>query len=113
MTPRHSLAVLRLKQWAYDRALIHKGRVATLKRRGWTERHSRTADARLVRVLAFEQALQRITHPARVLLVLSYRDGYSAAHIARMLDCSERTIRTHLHHARESLALLLERLDLL
>lgn len=113
MTTTESLAVLRLRQWAYDRALARAGAAIDLRRQGWIERRSRQADARLVRVLDFERAFAHLPHSARALLLLIYRDEKSESTAADILGISTRTVYTQLPHARRLLADTLDRADLL
>ncbi len=50
------LAIVRLRQWAFDRQALKTAKTTDYRRTGWKHRNSRTADARIVRVLTFERA---------------------------------------------------------
>lgn len=54
------MAILRLKQWAFDRAQLRHGRTAKPEFSGWRERRQREADSRQVRVMDFERALAHL-----------------------------------------------------
>jgi len=57
MQPSEVLAVIRLRQWSYDRARLSAVETANYRRQGYRQRRQREADSRLVRVLDFERAL--------------------------------------------------------
>lgn len=107
------MAILRLKQWAFDRVQLRHGRTARLEFSGWRERRQREADSRNVRVIAFEEALARLDPAHQQVLILTYRDGLRHADAAAMLGCSPRTVSYLLPAARRRLADTLDRLDLL
>jgi DNA-directed RNA polymerase specialized sigma24 family protein len=107
------LAILRLKQWAVDRAALKTARAVNIQHTGWRERRAREADSRIVRVLSFEQALARLDPAHQMALILTYRDGVSLATAAAALGCSKANIVYMLPAARRRLADTLDRLDLL
>ncbi len=48
---------------------------------------------------AIEAALQKLTHPQRMAVVLNYYHGLRMREIGDILGCSEATVRTHLFRA--------------
>jgi DNA-directed RNA polymerase specialized sigma24 family protein len=107
------MAIMRLKQWAFDRAALRHGRTARNEFSGWRERRQREADSRNVRVIDFELALSKLDPMHQQILLLTYRDGIRHAQAAQMIGCSPRTIYYLLPAARRRLADTLDRLDLL
>ena len=107
------MAIMRLKQWAFDRAALRHGRTANIEHSGWRERRQREADSRHVRVIDFERALAQLDPEHQQILLLTYRDGIRHAQAASVLGCSVRTIYYLLPAARRRLADTLDRLDLL
>jgi RNA polymerase sigma factor (sigma-70 family) len=107
------MAIMRLKQWAFDRAQLRHGRTAKLEFSGWKERRQREADSRQVRVMDFERALSHLDPMHQQILLLTYRDGIRYRQAANMLGISERLIYYILPAARRRLADTLDRLDLL
>ena len=107
------MAIMRLKQWAFDRAALRHGRTTRMEFAGWKERRQREADSRNVRVVAFEEALARLDPAHQQVLILTYRDGLRHADAAALLGCSPRTLCYLLPAARRRLADTLDRLDLL
>ena len=107
------MAIMRLKQWAFDRAALRAGRTTRMEFSGWRERRQREADSRAVRVLDFERALSLLDPAHQQILLLTYRDGIRHAQAASMLGCSVSTIYYMLPAARRRLADTLDRLDLL
>ena len=49
------------------------------------------------------EALRELTHHQRMALVLKVVHGMSTPEVARILGCSEGTVRVHLHQARKTL----------
>ena len=72
------MAIMRLKQWAFDRTTRH-GRTARNEFSGWRERRQRESDSRQVRVIDFERALSHLDPIHQQLLLLTYRDGSATA----------------------------------
>jgi DNA-directed RNA polymerase specialized sigma24 family protein len=107
------MAILRLKQWAFDRAALRHGRTGRLEFSGWRERRQREADSRNVRVLAFEEALSKLDPAHQLVLMLTYRDGLRHTDAAAIIGCSPRNVCYLLTAARHRLADTLDRLDLL
>lgn len=107
------LAVARLRQWAADRLAVQHGRVTNYKRQGWQQRNSRSEDAKIVRVIAFAEALATLDPDEQAALVLAYRDREREPDIAAALGCSTRKICYLLPTARRKLADALDRRDLL
>ena len=107
------MAIMRLKQWAFDRLQLRHGRTCKPEHSGYKERRRREADSRHVRVVDFELALARLDPDEQQVLVLTYRDKVSHEDIAAVLGCSVRKIY-YLHPtARRRLTDILDRLDLL
>ena len=107
------MAIMRLKQWAFDRAALRHGRTARIEFSGWKERRQCEADSRNVRVIDFELALSKLDPMHQQILLLTYRDGIRHAQAAHMIGCSRRAIAYLLPAARRRLADILDRLDLL
>ena len=107
------MAIMRLKQWAFDRSSLRHGRAANIEHSGWRERRQREADSRNVRVIDFELALSKLDPLHQQVLVLTYRDGVRHKQAAHMLGVSERLVYYILPAARRRLADTLDRLDLL
>jgi len=106
------MAIMRLKQWAFERVALRHGRTCKPEFSGWKERRSREADSRNVRVIDFERALGQPDPAHQQILVLTYREGIRHREAARMLGTSERNIYYLLPAARR-LTDILDRLDLL
>ena len=107
------LAILRLRQWAVERAALKCGRTTRMTHAGWRERRQTEADARNVRVLDFERALSTLDPAQQSALILTYRDRQGHAATAAAIGCSVRTLAYMLPAARRRLADTLDRLDLL
>jgi DNA-directed RNA polymerase specialized sigma24 family protein len=107
------LAILRIRQWAQDRQALKTSRTTDYQRTGWQQRKSRAVDARIVRVLSFEQAFSRLDTDQQQVLAATYRDNLTHNETAALLDCSPRKICYLLPAARGRLADILNRLDLL
>ena len=107
------MAIMRLKQWAFERTALRQGNTSRLQRTGWRERRLREADSRNVRVLDFERALAHLDPTHQQILILTYRDGIRHAEAAHMLGMSERKVCYLLPAARRRLTDVLDRLDLL
>lgn len=108
-----ALAMVRLRQWAVERARLRAGRAASYQRRGWQRRNARTCDAAQVRVLTFEQAFQRLSLDEQTALLATYCDGQSDMDAALVLGCSASKMHYLLPNARRHLAVILDRLGLL
>ena len=76
--------MLRLRQWAQDRAALKTSRTTNYKREGGRERRTCEIDARLVRVIAFEKLSPDSARKEQTALAATYRDrkGQSAAAFA-------------------------------
>lgn len=107
------LAIVRLRQWSEDRATVKGGRVARYSARGWRDRRSRDNDAQLVRVLDFELAFQHLGQDEQIALAAVYRDGHGHRAAAVAVGCTHRQLAYLLPAARQHLADILDRLDLL
>jgi DNA-directed RNA polymerase specialized sigma24 family protein len=107
------MAIMRLRQWAFERSALRHGRTTKLKRDGWRERRSCESDSRQVRVIDFERALSSLTEIDQQMLVLAYRDSVPRVQAARILGMSPRKYYYDLPLARGRLANILDRLDLL
>lgn len=108
-----AMAIMRVKQWAFDRIALRHGRATRLEFSGRRERRRREADSRNVRVIAFEEGFARLDPAHQEVLILTYRDGLRHAAAAALLGCSPRTIAYLLPATRRRLANTLDRLDLL
>lgn len=113
MQPDEALALARLRQWSYDRIQLASARTVDHNRRGWTQRNSRTFDARLVRVIDFSRALADLQPLEQAALILIHRDRETVSRAAIALGCSERTVHTLVRTARRKLAENLDKLNLL
>jgi len=113
MEASETMAVVRLKQWCFDRSSLLSSRTTNYKRRGWQRRNERSFDARNVRVIDFERVLDRLSAEEQAALVMRYRDGETADSIAQALDCSVRKIDYLVKCARQKLATSLDRVGLL
>jgi DNA-directed RNA polymerase specialized sigma24 family protein len=113
MMPDEVLAVCRLRQWAKDRAAMRSGQVTDYRRQGWRERRTRECDARIVRVVDFERALSRLTEEHQAILLLTYREHRDQRQVSDATGVSVRALSYKLPAARQALASILDRLDLL
>jgi DNA-directed RNA polymerase specialized sigma24 family protein len=113
MTPNEVLAVIRLRQWAADRAALRAAKTTDYEYQGCKVRDRRKADARLVRVIDFEKALSMLSEEEQGVLLLHYRESQIGKETAKALHCSERKVFYTLPQARKHLADALDRLDLL
>jgi DNA-directed RNA polymerase specialized sigma24 family protein len=107
------MAILRLKQWAYDRSALRHGHNSKMAFSGWKDRRSGQADARHVRVIDFDRALAQLDPLHQQILVLAYRDHIPRIEAARIIGISPRNLYYLLPAARRRLADVLDRLDLL
>ncbi len=57
-----------------------------------------------------EQLLETLSSPQKTVFVLREAEGLSGREIAKILDCPEGTVRSHLHHARKHLKYLIEKM---
>ena len=94
------LAIMRLRQWAFERAKLRNGDTTRFARNGWRERRQRQCDARNVRVLDFERALSHLNPEQQQVLVLAYNDKARHQDIAAVLGCSPRKVTYLLPIAR-------------
>jgi DNA-directed RNA polymerase specialized sigma24 family protein len=113
MTPDEVLAVCRLRQWAYERTKMRSGQVTEYKRQGWSDRRSTHNDARIVRVVDFERALSCLSQEHQTILILTCREHHSRESAAILAGMSARTLSYKLPAARQALASILDRLNLL
>jgi DNA-directed RNA polymerase specialized sigma24 family protein len=113
MMPDEVLAVCRLRQWAKDRAAMRAGQVTNYQREGWRERRTRDSNARIVRVIDFERALSRLTEEHQAILLLTYREHRDQRQVSDATGVSVRALSYKLPAARQALASVLDRLDLL
>jgi DNA-directed RNA polymerase specialized sigma24 family protein len=107
------LAIIRIRQWHVDRAALKTAKVTHYQRRGWTQRTNCNADARIVRVLDFERAFAQLTEEEQTVLAARYRDGCRQDEAAKATACSPRKVAYLLPIARQHLAEILDKLDLL
>ncbi len=113
MMPDEVLAVCRLRQWAADRAAMRAGHVTNYHRHGWRERRARDTNARLIRVIDFERALSRLSEEHQAILLLTYREHQPSDKVSALTGISLRALSYKLPAARQALATILDRLDLL
>lgn len=107
------LAIVRIRQWAFDRQALKSAKTTDYQRTGWTQRNNRSADARIVCVLSFEKAFSSLSTELQTILAAKYRDNLTDTDTAAILNCSLRKVTYLLPIAREQLADTLNRLDLL
>jgi len=113
LPPQQVLAILRIRQWMQDRIALKTARAIDYERVGWKERRRRQSDARIVRVIDFERAFQRLSHEEQTALAGIYRDNLGQDVTAAAIGCSLRKLSYLLPIARQHLADILDRLDLL
>jgi DNA-directed RNA polymerase specialized sigma24 family protein len=109
------LAIARLRQWAYDRQLLRRGRASTkADKQGESGRNdSSRFDARLIRTIDFERAFGTLSPEHQALLWLRYVHEGKMPAAAAAAGVSPRTASSHMPAARKALAAILDRLDLL
>ena len=108
-----ALAIVRLRQWSEDRAQLRAGRAVHHRLAGYRERRQRDADARNVRVVDFERAFSHLSQDEQTLLAAVYLDRLDKVTAAMLLQIPPRTVALKLPAARQHLANILDRLDLL
>jgi len=111
--PDEALAIARLRQWSYDRLALASARATSYERQGWQKRNTRQFNAQLVRVIDFGRALATLDADEQAALILAYRDRECYTAIAAALHCSERKLADLIPGARQKLARVLDRLNLL
>jgi DNA-directed RNA polymerase specialized sigma24 family protein len=92
---------------------LRASRTTDYKRIGWQARDTRTFDARLVRVLDFERAFERLPEDEQMLPMLTYRERQHQEEISKILRCPVRKAAYTLPAARKHLADILDKLDIL
>ena len=113
MMPDEVLDVCRLRQWAKDRAAMRSGQVTDYQSEDWRELRTRDSNARIVRVIDFERALSRLTEEHQAILLLTYREHRDQRHVSDATGVSVRALSYKLPAARQALASILDRRDLL
>ena len=113
MTSFEALAVARMRQWSRERAAARSGHTTDYTHVGWRQRQARMADARLVRIMDFERALDGLNETDQLLLLFKYRDQMPDGQIAEITGHSTRALCYKIPQARQRLAERLDRLDLL
>ena len=114
VTPHQVLAVIRLRQWQYERVCLRSGRTVHLRvGRPARARRSTDADAAMVRCIDFERALGTLRASEQAALLAIYHDGATRKELANALASSERSIYALVDTALTHLADTLDRLDLL
>jgi DNA-directed RNA polymerase specialized sigma24 family protein len=111
--PNKVLAIIRFREWTGDRNRINAGQIASYKRTGYRERRQRDADARIVRAIDFETALNKLPAVEQAALMLLFREGQTHYDITRALRCCERQSYHLVNKGIEHLARILERMNLL
>ena len=109
----HVLTIIRIKQWQQERAARATACTTDCTRTGWKQRNHRTADARIVRVLDFERAFSILDEEHQLAPALIYRENQPQDKAADAIGCSPRKLCYLLPEARQNLANILNRLDLL
>lgn len=116
-TPRETantlLAKLRIRQWAIDRTRLNAGTGSNYRRSGWRARRSAENDARIVRCIDFERALEALDPKDAQILILTYREKQSTETAARIIGIAPRTLTWRKPKAIERLAKILDQKDLL
>ena len=92
---------------------MHAGQVTNYQREGWRERRTRDSNAHIVRVVDFERALSRLTEEHQAILLLTYREHQDYRAVCAATGVSIRALSYKLPVARQALASILDRLDLL
>lgn len=72
----------------FDRQALKTAKTTDYRRTGWTQRNHRAADARIVRVLSFENAFSRLSQDDQAILAATYRDKLDQSTTAALLNCS-------------------------
>lgn len=73
----------------------------------WVSRSPEEASDQSMHDAAFWSAVRRLSPQQRRVVLLHYVDDLDVEQIARVLECSAGTVKTHLHRARTQLAVLL------
>ena len=89
------------------------GQGTDYRRQGWRQRRTREIDARIVRVVDFERALSHLSEEHQSLLILTYREHRDQRRVSDPTGVSVRALAYKLPAARQALASILDRLDLL
>jgi DNA-directed RNA polymerase specialized sigma24 family protein len=108
-----ALAVVALRRWCADRRQIRDGRISDYTGKGYQPKNSRTHDARIVRVLSFEQVFALLDTDEQTALLVAYRDGLSLSAAANVTRSRAPVAQACLSKARLRLANLLDARDLL
>jgi DNA-directed RNA polymerase specialized sigma24 family protein len=85
--------------------------VTDCRRQGWRERSTRDSNVRIV--IDFERALSRLTEEHQAILLLTYREHRDRRQVSDATGVSVRALSYKLPAARQALASILDRLDLL
>ncbi len=112
MQAKEALAALALRQYHVHRAKLHGSRTTRPDRTN-TPRTSARNDARIVAVLAFEQAIGTLPPLDQITLHLVFAFGHTYAEAAAILGCSERSANDKAKAALNRLAAELDERDLL
>jgi DNA-directed RNA polymerase specialized sigma24 family protein len=113
MTTLEVLAIARLRQWFNERSAQQRAKTRNPAAHGWQRRDERSFDARQVRCLDTERALESISPDRQVMLIYRYVYKEPDAKTAAALGCSERKIGYVIPQARYALAHAMDRLNLL
>jgi DNA-directed RNA polymerase specialized sigma24 family protein len=117
MKPNHvyaqALAIARLRQWLRDRNAAAAGAITNYARVGWRARRASEADARIVRMIDFERALDSLPDEQKLALIFHYAQGETCRDAARLIGCSERKMSYLIPTARLNLTEILDRQNLL
>jgi DNA-directed RNA polymerase specialized sigma24 family protein len=113
MTSTEALALSRLRQWAYERTAEQQSKTRNPEARGWCRRDERQFDARRVRTIDTEKALEALRPEQIVLLTYRYVYRETDEKTAQAVGYSVRKISYELPKARRMLARAMERLALI
>jgi RNA polymerase sigma-70 factor (ECF subfamily) len=94
--------------WVRRVAIRMAGHLSTRERmRALLERKATPAPVLSENEPGLAEALRALTAGQRAAIVLHYYEDQSIDEIARILDCSENTVKSHLHRGRNRLRVLL------
>jgi len=113
MKTNEALALARLRQWFYERSAQARAKTRSPLARGWCRRDERTFDARQVRSIDTEKALEALSAQEQAALVYRYAYRDRDEETAKAIGCSVRKLSYLIPDARRKLASAMERLALI